>query len=65
MCHHVPVLAAITIRNLPAGQLNHAVELQSSLHFSERLNIYCKYFVITVRKLKNSKFYSLVFFCEQ
>ena len=48
MCSHVPVLAVITIKNLPACQQKHAVELQSSLHFSVRVlnkaNIHCKYF---------------------
>ena len=36
MCSHVPILAVITIKNLPAYQQKHAVELQSSLHYSVR-----------------------------
>ena len=56
MCRHVPVLAAITIRNLPAGQLNHAVELQSSLHFSERfLNKGTRTFTVNVLSSQTEK----------
>lgn len=32
----MPVLAVITIKNLPAGQQKHVVELRFNLHFSVR-----------------------------
>ena len=38
MFSHVPVLVAITIKNLPACQQKHAVELRFNLHFSVNNN---------------------------